>query len=265
MSDSHSSIALFDSGLGGLTVVKQILALLPNEQIVYFGDTARLPYGGKSPETIIRYSLENAAFLRQQQIKMLIVACNTASSYALDHLEANLDVPVVGVIEPGAEKAVSISSTGRIAVLGTKATIQSGMYQKHILQRMPKASVIGIACPLFVPLVEEQFLTGPAARLIVKQYLAPLQGKQIDTILLGCTHYPLIEDLIREEVGEDVVIVDSASTCAEKISSMLTAKKLHTTQSSPMHRFFVSDDPERFRQMGSAFLGRPISTVQLIN
>lgn len=261
----NKSIGLFDSGLGGLTVMKQILAALPNEQIVYFGDTARLPYGGKSPETIVRYSLENAAFLMQQQIKMLVVACNTASSYALDKLQEQLNIPVVGVIEPGAEKAVSISRTGRIAVLGTKGTIQSGMYQKHIIQRRPDASVIGVACPLFVPLVEEQFLTRPAAKLIVKDYLAPLKNKEIDTILLGCTHYPLLEELIREEMGDTIAIVDSASTCAEKISIQLTEKSMRAAGIRPDHRYFVSDDPDRFRQMGSTFLGRPISTVELIN
>ncbi len=257
-------IGLFDSGLGGLTVMKQIVSVLPQENVVYFGDTARLPYGGKSPETIIRYSIENASFLIQQQIKVLVVACNTASSYAIEHLQNMLDIPVIGVIEPGAEKAVSVTRNGRIAVLGTKATIASGMYQKQILSRLPSAYVKGIACPLFVPLVEEQFLASAAAKLIVKEYLAPLKEENIDTILLGCTHYPLLEKLIREEVGEEMKIVDSASTCAEKVRDLLSKANLQSRTLAPAeHRYFVSDDPERFRIMGSDFLGHPIQHVHL--
>lgn len=257
-------IGLFDSGLGGLTVMKQILSVLPQENVVYFGDTARLPYGGKSPDTIIRYSLENAAFLIDQDIKILVVACNTASSYAIKPLQGRLSIPVIGVIEPGAEKAVSVTRNGRIAVLGTKATTASGMYQKHIMARLPNATVKSVACPLFVPLAEEKFLEHPAAKLIVKEYLAPLKSDNIDTILLGCTHYPLLEQLIREEVGEGVAIVDSASTCAEKVRELLELENLAADfHQIPIHRYFVSDDAERFRCMGSDFLGHPIEHVAL--
>lgn len=261
---SEDPIGLFDSGVGGLTVMKQLLKVLPCENYVYFGDTARLPYGEKSPETIIRYSLENAAFLLENKIKLLVVACNTASAYALDELQGLYDIPVVGVIEPGADRTVGMSKTGRIAVLGTRATIRSQAYREAILKRAPTFEVISIACPLLVPLVEEQYILHPATKLIVQEYLKPLKGSGVDTILLGCTHYPLLREVIEEVLGADVIIVDSANSCAEKVIEVLAEKNLQSSsQESIDPRYFVSDDAKKFQQLGERFLGISIPHVEL--
>lgn len=263
MKPSHA-IGMFDSGIGGLTVMKQIVHKLPYENVVYFGDTARFPYGEKSRETIIKYSIENATFLMEQNIKMLVIPCNTASAFAAETLRQIFNLPVVDVIEPGVEKIVAVTTNKKIGVLGTKGTINSGVYQKEIQQRLPHATVIAIPCPLFAPLVEEKFINHPATRLIVKEYLSPLKGKGIDTLLLGCTHYPLLRTLIQEEIGEDVTIVDSATTCAEKVASLLDHFHLHNpAKNSPIHHYFVSDDPDKFRHIGLDFLGMPIAKVTL--
>lgn len=258
------SIGMFDSGLGGLTVMQQILRVLPQEKIIYFGDTARVPYGGKSGETIVRYSIENTIFLMEQNIKMLVIPCNTATAYALEKLRQVFNIPVIGVIEPGAQKASQVTRNGRIAVLGTKATISSGIYKTEIQKLLPTAHVESVACPLFVPLVEEMFVSHPAAKLIVREYLAPLRNKDIDTILLGCTHYPLLRELIAEEFGDQVNIVDSAVTCAEKVSEFLCAHEMQAQPSEtlPQHQYFVSDDPEKFRTLGREFLGMPLENVK---
>lgn len=263
---NKQSIGIFDSGIGGLTVMKQITALLPSEDIVYFGDTARLPYGEKSKETIIRYSLENALFLiMEHKIKVLVVACNTASAYAIHHLSHLFNIPVIGVIEPGAEKAVSVTKNHRIAVLGTKGTIKSGIYKQEIEKRLPGSTVVTIACPLFVPLVEENLISHDVTKIMIKHYLAPIKAMEVDTILLGCTHYPLLKELIQDEVGTGVSIVDSASICAEKLKSVLSSKSLENSQQTPQHRYVVSDDPEKFALLGSLFLGHPIGEVSISN
>jgi len=257
-----NAIGVFDSGIGGLTVMKQMITVMPNENMIYFGDTARVPYGEKSPETIIRYSIENAIFLMEYNIKVLVVACNTASAYALVKLQHLFKIPVVGVIESGVDKAVAVTRNQRIAVLGTKGTIKSNVYQQEIKRRLPNALVQGIACPLFVPLVEERFVSHPATKILVKEYLAPFKDQGIDTILLGCTHYPLLRQVIQDELGSGVEIVDSASTCAEKVSAILTEQRLHNQNScEAIHRYFVSDDAEKFRLAGSEFLGSPIPHV----
>ena len=259
-------IGMFDSGLGGLTVMQQIVRALPYEDILYFGDTARLPYGEKSPETVVRYSLENAAFLIQKQIKMLIVACNTASAHALAKLQERLSIPVIGVLIPGAESAVKTSRTGRIGVLGTKGTIASQAYEKAILNEDPLCCPTSVACPLFVPLVEEGWTLHPAARLIVQEYLKPIIEAKVDTLLLGCTHYPFLKDLIRSEIGDQVAIVDSADSCAQKVLELLLSMRLQKESGKPsVHRFFVSDDPKRFQSVGSGFLGRAIQHVELVS
>lgn len=258
------SIGIFDSGVGGLTVMQQIVRHLPNEQLVYFGDTARVPYGEKSRETIIRYSIENSIFLMQQNIKILVIACNTASAHATEKLKQIFNIPVIGVIEPGAEKAAQVTRHGRIAVLGTKGTINSGIYQREIQRHLPGATITAIACPLFVPLVEERMGAHAAARLIVKEYLKPLHDKEIDTVLLGCTHYPMLRRLIEEELGPDVTVVDPAITCAEKVSETLNAQKWHAAASRQCsYKYFVSDDPEKFRKLGEEFLGMPLEHVEI--
>lgn len=263
---SSNSIGLFDSGIGGLTVMQQLLKVLPEEHFIYFGDTARLPYGDKSSETIIRYSLENAEFLLEKKIKLLVVACNTASAYAIDHLQQRLSIPVIGVVEPGADSAVQASRTGRIAVLGTRATVQSQAYQKAISMRDPGAVVIPLACPLFVPLVEEHFMDHPATRMIVEQYLKPLKEQRVDTVLLGCTHYPLLKDTIRHVMGNDVAIVDSALSCAETVKALLHEQGLKAPKKThEEHHYYVSDDPRKFQILGESFLGMPLAQVRKVD
>lgn len=260
----RNRIGIFDSGLGGLTVMKALKQACPNENLVYFGDTARVPYGGKSPETIIRYSVENGIFLMEQDIKMLVIACNTASAFAIDKLKGIFNIPIVDVIEPGAEKAVRSTKNKKIAVLGTKATILSGSYQKKIQSLTSGAQVFAIPCPLFVPMVEERFLNHEAMELIVKEYLKPLQGTSIDTMLLGCTHYPVLKPLIQKVMGPDVQIVDSATTCAEHVNHKLQALGIASDEKNQEIRFFVSDDPGKFKDLGPFFYGEPIETVESV-
>lgn len=256
------SIGVFDSGFGGLTVMRQLMKTLPHEHFIYFGDTARLPYGEKSRETIIRYSIENAIFLMEQNIKMLVIACNTSAAYSLEKLQQIFNIPIIGVIEPGAETAAQVTQNQHIAVLGTRGTIKSGVFEREIKKRLPKATVVPIACPLFVPLVEEKMVHHPATRLLVKEYLEPLRHQKIDTALLGCTHYPLIKELIQEELGNKVSIVDSATTCADKVSAILAQTRLAKKRNNHKdHQYFVSDDPKKFQSIGQEFLGAPIPHV----
>lgn len=264
MSLPTDPIGLFDSGVGGLTVMQQIMRLLPHERLIYFGDTARVPYGNKGSHTIIRYSIENTISLLDKNIKLLVVACNTASALALSKLKQLFKLPIIGVIEPGAEKAVAVTRNQRIAVLGTNGTIQSGAYQAALQKIAPQATVIPISCPLFVHLVEEQWLEHPATRLIVREYLRPLHGVQIDTLLLGCTHYPLLIQMIREEIGEDVTIVDSASTCAEQVVSLLQKNQLLSSGLTGGHDYFSSDDPEKFRSLGEKLFKSSLKNVDLL-
>lgn len=265
MSRKQHSIGMFDSGMGGLTVMRELQNKLPKESIIYFGDTARIPYGGKSPETIVRFSIENSIFLMEKDIKLLVVACNTASSYAIPKLRKIFNIPVIDVIQPGAEKAAQVTKNQRIAVLGTKATVHSNAYEVEIKKILPQAHVHSIACPLFVPLVEERFLNHHATKLIVEDTLKPLQNQNIDTIVLGCTHYPVLKDLIQEVMGPQVTIVDSASTCADKVAAILEAEKLAHQHENPEHAFYVSDDPEKFKTLGKDFLGKSIAHVNSTN
>lgn len=241
--------------------MRQLIKTLPYENVIYFGDTARVPYGEKSREAVIRYSVENGEFLIEKNVKMIVVACNTASSHAIEALQQTFSIPVAGVVECGAENAANATKNGKIAVLGTKGTVQSQAYQKAILQKVPQASVFSIACPLLVPLVEEGYLFHPATRLIVQEYLRPLQDKQIDTLLLGCTHYPLLSEVIRGEIKDHVEIVDSASSCANHVASTLSRLSLLKEETAPEYQYFVSDDPKKFQVLGSAFLGLPIEKV----
>ncbi|BBI18064.1 glutamate racemase [Neochlamydia sp. S13] len=263
MSNSQA-IGIFDSGIGGLTVMKQIMHKLPHEKLIYFGDSARLPYGDKSADTILRYSIENAIFLMEHQIKLLVIACNTASAYAVDKLKQILKIPIVDVIQPGVEHAAKASRHLRIGVLATRATTESGIYPQQIKKKLPSCQVYSMPCPLLVPLIEEHLFDHPATQLIIKDYLAPLKQSSIDTLLLGCTHYPLLRPLIQKEIGPHVYIVDSASTCAEHVSLTLDTYNLHASpDEKPSHRFYVSDYPEKFRLHGSKFLGHPIDKVNI--
>lgn len=257
------AIGMFDSGVGGLTVMKQVIAKLPHENIIYFGDTARLPYGEKSRETVVRYTIDSALFLLEQEIKVLVIACHTASSCALDKLQKIFNIPVIGVIEPGAEKAVNVTRNQRIGILGTKATVRSGVFQNEIQKRLPQAQVIATACPLLVPLVEEKFMSHSATKLIIQEYLDPLLEQNIDTLVLGCTHYPLLRPLIEEYVGKEITIVDPAVTCAEKVYDVLAQERV--SHASPQYKWYVSDDPEKFRAIGQTFLGKPIEAVEKVS
>lgn len=257
------AIGMFDSGIGGLTVMKQLTKLMPHEHVVYFGDTARVPYGNKSRDTIIRYSIENTIFLMQQDIKALVIACNTASSYAVDKLQKIFNIPIVGTIEPCADSAVEVTKNKKIAVLGTKATINSGRFQEEILKRLPDAVVIGVACPLFVPLVEEQFISHTATKQIVKEYLSAIKHEGVDTVILGCTHYPLLQEIIQDELGQGVMIVDAARACSEVVSQILKKRELDANaEQKASYRYFVTDDPDKFRSTGERFLGMPLSQVE---
>lgn len=257
-------IGMFDSGIGGLTVLNAVHELLPKEKLVYFADTARLPYGDKSAETVLRYSIENSIFLMEHWVKILVIACNTASSVAADKLRQLFNIPVVGVIEPGAKRAVSVSKNGRIAVLGTRGTIQSGAYQREILKLDAQSHVETLACPLFVPLIEEGLHDHAATRLIVQEYLKPLQSSGVDTILLGCTHYLALADLIRETLDREVEIVDSASTCAEHVSWVLKEKELATlSKESATPLYYASDNPEKFRRLGQKFMTKNLGEVKI--
>jgi glutamate racemase len=242
-----------------------VCALLPYENILYLGDTARLPYGSKSPDTILRYALENTAFLIQQGIKLLVVACNTACSAALEHVRKASNVPVIGITEQGVEAVSRQLPVGTMGILGTKATITSQIYERQILERCPALALIPISCPLLVPLVEEGYVGHPMSALILKEYLRPLKHSAVDGALLGCTHYPFLKAAIQQELGLDTLLIDPAHTCAEEIRKRLyEARLLNPSSQPPRYQFFVSDDPLKFRQLGKTFLNHPIEKVHLI-
>ena len=261
--DVTAPIGVFDSGLGGLTVAHAIMTRLPGENLVYFGDTARVPYGPKSPETVQRYSREIAAFLLEQGVKAIVVACNTATAHALPMLRDELDVPVIGVVEPGARAAVKATRTGRVGVIATAGTIRSGAYVRAIHAAAPDARVTALACPLFVPLVEEGWTDHDATRLIAREYLEPFTRDEIDTLVLGCTHYPLLKPLIAEIVGPNVRLIDSAEETATDTSRMLEEFSLRSPAASASYRFVASDDPQQFLTLGQRFFGDTIEHVEI--
>ncbi|HOZ48014.1 MAG TPA: glutamate racemase [Candidatus Hydrogenedentes bacterium] len=266
VSDGGASIGVFDSGVGGLTVVRRIMERLPAEEIVYLGDTARVPYGTKSPHTVIRYARACAAALLERGIKLLVVACNTASSHALDALRAELDVPVIGVVEPGARRAAAATRNGRIGVIGTAGTVASGTYADVIHAVAPEVKVFSKACPLFVPLAEEGWIDGPVPRETARTYLAGLGKCDIDTLVLGCTHYPLLAGVIADAMGQAVSLVDSAAATAEVVEQTLAGLgRLRDGASRTHHRYLVSDDPGSFVRVGARFLGCAIDDVEWVD
>lgn len=259
-------IGIFDSGVGGLTVTGAIFHALPRESTLYFGDTARVPYGPKSPETVRRYSLEILHWLVGQGVKLVTVACNTSTAHALEVLKAESPVPVVGVIEPGARAAVGASKTGRIGVIGTAGTVASGAYTRAIRALRPDAQVEAAACPLFVPLVEEGWFDHPATELVAREYLAPLIAARVDAVVLGCTHYPLLKPLLARVLGPGVTLVDSAEETARAVARVLGEQGLAEPKGAPLtHRFAVSDDPARFQTVGSRFLGERLAGVEVVS
>ena len=261
--DRNAPIGVFDSGLGGLTVAHAIMRQIPGESLVYFGDTARVPYGPKSPETVRRYCHEIAAFLLEQGVKAIIVACNTATAHALPMLEAELDVPVIGVVGPGARAAVRATKNGHIGVIGTEGTIKSGAYMRAIHAESPAATVTARPCPLFVPLVEEGWTDHAATRLIATEYLAPFTRDEVDTLLLGCTHYPLLKRVIAETIGPAIRLIDSAEETAADTRRMLAEHDLASTESAGNYRFIASDDRQQFLDLGQRFFGDALERVEI--
>ena len=258
-------IGVFDSGVGGLTVVKELIRQLPSEDIVYFGDTARVPYGIKSRETIIRFSIENILFLLKQDVKLICVACNTVSSMALPVIMNHFKVPIVGVLTPGVREAVYATQNKRIGVIGTKGTIKSLAYENEIKQLDPKVKVTAVACPLFVPFVEEGWLSGDVVLEVARNYLKPLKDARVDTVILGCTHYPLLKPVIKEVLGKEVALIDSAKQVAIEVKKILAEEGELNKSRRGKHRFYVSDNPEWFSGLAERFLGRSLSNVKRMN
>jgi len=265
MANNLDAVGIFDSGVGGLTVHRRVAERLPRESIVYLGDTARVPYGAKSADTVIRYARACSAILVQRGIKLLVVACNTASAYALDALRGELDIPVLGVIEPGAEKAALATRNGRIGVIGTVGTIQSGQYQRTIQTHAQDARVFAKACPLFVPLAEEGWTDGPVPEQVAHTYLRELLDQGIDTLVLGCTHYPLLKTTIARVAGGEVALIDSAEAVSAAVRHSLDERGLSRRAAEPGSRtFLVTDSPEDFVRVGRRFLEEPISEVEWV-
>lgn len=257
----EEGIGIFDSGVGGLTVLQQIARLLPREILVYLGDTARYPYGSKSPEVVTRYACENADFLMERGLKMLVVACNTASAVALETLQQRYDCPVIGVIEPGAMAALQCNKNGRIGVIGTKATIDSGAYTQALCAIDASVEVYTRACPLFVPLVEEGWVENEVARATIAIYLNSLKHSGIDTLILGCTHYPLLKKPIAAFLGAGVSLVDSAEETAKVVQRTLMNAGLARKKGTGGASFFVTDEPDRFVKVGARFLGHQVESA----
>ena len=268
----EKSIGIFDSGIGGLTVVKEITKVLPSENIIYLGDTARVPYGTKSDDTITRYAFEDAQFLLNRGIKLLVVACNTASSVCTLFLEEQLEIPIVEVIGPGAKKAAASTRQGKVGVIGTEATIRTGAYTSKIKSINPDIDVMSKPCPLFVPLAEETWNDGSdesslskLKALTAERYLTEFKEKLIDTLVLGCTHYPLLKETIDNFMGEDVILVDSAEETAKEVLGVIHAMDLgNQSDIKGQHKYYVTDAPDRFIKLGTRFLDSKLEEVNQV-
>ena len=266
--DREAPIGVFDSGVGGLTVAREIMRNLPSEKIVYFGDTARVPYGSKSKETIIRYSRQIIRFLQQQQVKAIVVACNTASAFALDAVRDEFDIPNIGVIEPGAKVAAAQTRNKRVGIIGTVGTVGSGIHAEYLKHLDPEITVFGKACPLFVPLVEEGWLHDPVTDEVAARYLKELQDKQVDTLILGCTHYPLLRSTIRKIMGDGVCLVNPAYETALELGRLLEEKGLAgegTEKNEFPYRFYVSDLADEFKAFANSILPYDVEMTKKID
>jgi glutamate racemase len=259
-------IGVFDSGIGGLTVVREIIKMLPREDIIYLGDTARVPYGTKSSRTVVAYSIHNARFLVSKGIKMLVVACNTSSAVSLPSLSGELDIPVIGVIEPGAKKAGAATKSGRVGVIGTPSTIKSSAYKKALEAVSPDIEVYSKACPLFVPLADEGWTEGEISELIAREYLTPLKEHNIDVLVLGCTHYPILKRTIKKVMGGGVTLVDSAEETAKEIERVLKEKNLlNTGDDTPSREYYLTDVSDTFVSVAGRFLGEKIENIEMVD
>jgi len=261
MISKDRAIGVFDSGIGGLTVLHQIIETMPRENTVYLGDTARAPYGTKSVETVLHYSFENSQFLVDKGVKLVVVACNTSTAIALDRLRQELTIPVIGVIEPGVRRAVKSTKNKRVGVIGTEATIQSGAYTRSLKVADAKIEVYSRACPLFVPLVEEGWTDNAVVEMTVQAYLGSFKQSGIDTLILGCTHYPLLKKAIRKFMGGAVRLVDSAEETAKEVEQVLKHAGLGRKAGHGGHSFFVTDAPDRFIKVGQRFLGEKVASA----
>ena len=266
--DRDAPVGVFDSGVGGLTVAREIMRNLPSEKIVYFGDTARVPYGSKSKETVIRYSRQIIRFLQEQQVKAIVVACNTASAFALDTVRDEFDIPIIGVIESGAKVAAARTRTQRVGIIGTVGTVGSGIHAQYLKKLDPGITVFGKACPLFVPLVEEGWLHDPVTVEVASRYLKELQDKDVDTLILGCTHYPLIRSTIRQVMGEEVCLVNPAYETALELGKLLEEQGLSSTgteQKEFPYRFYVSDLADEFKEFANSILPYDVEMTKKID
>ena len=266
--DRDAPVGVFDSGVGGLTVAREIMRNLPSEKIVYFGDTARVPYGSKSKETVIRYSRQIIRFLQEQQVKAIVVACNTASAFALDTVRDEFDIPIIGVIESGAKVAAARTRNERVGIIGTVGTVGSGIHAQYLKKLDPEITVFGKACPLFVPLVEEGWLHDPVTVEVASRYLKELQDKDVDTLILGCTHYPLIRSTIRQVMGEEVCLVNPAYETALELGKLLEEQGLSSTgteQKEFPYRFYVSDLADEFKEFANSILPYDVEMTKKID
>lgn len=267
--DKAAPVGVFDSGVGGLTVVREIMRQMPDEKIIYFGDTARVPYGSKSQETVTKYARQIIRFLKTQQVKAIVVACNTASAYALDELEKEISIPIIGVVKPGARVAADTTVNGKIGVIGTEGTIGSRIYSRYIKELNPAVEVIGKACPLFVPLVEEGLLKDPVTDEIASRYLSELIDIGIDTLILGCTHYPLIRSTLGKIMGDNVKLVNPAYETACGLKSLLEKENLLNDNTPKLgdnqYQFYVSDAAEKFKRFANSTLKYGILAANRIN
>ena len=264
----EAPIGVFDSGVGGLTVAREIMRNLPFERIVYFGDTARVPYGSKSRESIIRFSRQIIHFLQEEHVKAIVVACNTASAYALDEVQKDLDIPIIGVVKPGAKVAAQATRNKRIGVIGTKGTIGSNIYADYIHEIDPEITVVGKACPLFVPLVEEGWLKDPVTVEVAQRYLQELQEQDVDTLVMGCTHYPLLRSVLRELLGEKVTLVNPAYETAQSLKQLLKEMNLDNPgikEEEFPYRFYVSDLADQFTAFANSILPYDVSMTKKID
>jgi glutamate racemase len=257
-------IGVFDSGVGGLTVVAELQRQLPQERVIYFGDSARTPYGSKSQSTVSRFARENSELLLSHGVKLIVVACNTATAFALEELQTELPVPVIGVIEPGARAAAALSRRKLVGVIGTAGTISSGAYQNELTRIDPSVSVFVQPCPLFVALAEEGWIDNAATLLIAQEYLEPLREALIDVLVLGCTHYPILKSMIRRVIGPEIQLTDSAEQVVHEVRRVMDEHDLAGDGNSRTgSRFIVSDNPKRFREVGERFLGHALPTVEV--
>ncbi len=264
--DKNKSIGIFDSGVGGLTVMAEVIRLLPNEDIVYFGDVGRSPYGGRSKETITQFARQDIQFLMEHEVKFIIAACNSVSAVALDTVKVEFETDILGVIKPGALAAVNYTKNNRIGIIGTVATIGSNSYAKEIQKLNSKVKVFSLACPLFVPLVEEGYQDRKATYLIAQDYLKTLKDVDIDTLVLGCTHYPFLKKVIASVMGEGVKLVDSAEETALALAQVLEEKDLRRQENEEVTRkLYVSDVPDRFSELVHKFLGARINNITRVD